>query len=76
MFAWIMIAIMAAIGAYDLYLVWEGKPTLSQMYRKLFPQKIDYFILVVFLVLVWAIFSEQAFAPVMIGVIAGHLFWR
>lgn len=76
MFAWIMIVVMAAVGIYDLYLVLKKRDTISQRYRKLFPQWIDYLIMVGFLAGVWIVFSEQAFAPVMLGVIVGHLCWR
>lgn len=76
MFAWIMIVIMAAVGVYDLYLVCKGRKTITKQYRELFPQWVDYCIMIVFLALVWWIFSEQAFAPVMLGVIVGHLCWR
>lgn len=76
MLGWILVALLVAVGGYDLYLVVKKRKTMSQKYHALLPQWADYIVLGVTMVLAWALFGELVFSIYMIGVIAGHLFWH
>lgn len=76
MLDWILLAVLIAIGAIDLYLVSKKKKTLSQRYHKLFPQKIDNIILIASVVIVGWFLPNARLVYYILGVIAGHLFWR
>ena len=76
MLNWILLAVLIAIGAIDLYLVSKKKKTISQRYHKLFPQRIDNIILIVSVVTVGWFVPNARLVYYILGVIAGHLFWR
>jgi hypothetical protein len=73
---WVLIVVLAAIGAFDLYLVIKKKDTISQRYHKMLPQWADYVVLVVVAGGVWWFWGELVFSIFMFGVIAGHLMWH
>jgi len=73
--AWILIIAMAAVGAFDLWLVLSKKDTISQRWHRLLPKWADALVLVLLAIICWAIFGEMVFAVWMVGVICGHLLW-
>ena len=76
MWDWILLFVLIAVGIVDLYLVSKKKETISQRYHKLFPQRIDNIILVASVVIVGWLVPNARLVYYILGVIAGHLFWR
>ncbi len=76
MLDWILLAVLIAIGAIDLYLVSKKKKTISQRYHRLFPQRIDNIIMITSVVIVGWFLPDARFVFYVLGIIAGHLFWR
>ncbi len=73
---WVLLFILIAIGVVDLYLVSKDKETISQRYHKLFPQRIDNIILIASVVAVGWLVPNARLVYYILGIIAGHLFWR
>jgi len=74
---WIILTVLICIGVFDLYLYFTKQLTISQRIHRMFPRWIDYGIMIGLLGLTWWLGGgPEAFVPVMIGVIIGHLFWQ
>ena len=73
---WVAIGVLVLVGILDLYLEVTDKETISQWIHELFPKQIDWAIAIGLLVFTWAIWGPAGFLPILMGVIAGHLFWQ
>lgn len=67
---------LLAIGIIDLILVAKKEDTISNFIHKAIPKKIDNLVLVGLLIFTWWMWGPEAFLPVFLGVLIGHLFWN
>lgn len=74
---WAAIVSLLVCGGLDIALaVKKDEQTLSQFIHKQFNNVIDVGIMIGLLIFTWLVFGPASFLPVMLGVIAGHLFWH
>ena len=73
---WIELMFWLNVLGLDMFLIWRKKPTISQRIHNLWPQKIDYAIMIGIVVSVWAFFGDVAGLTAIRYCVVGHLFWR
>jgi len=68
------IFLIAVVALYDIVLIMQYKPTISQAYQKLFPTWLDVIILIP--VVVGICFLPISYVlRILLGVVAGHVFF-
>jgi len=75
-YTWPALLTLIAAGGFDLYLEMDNKQTISQWIHSLWGKKVDVGIMIGILIYTWGVFGPEGFVPVLIGCIAGHLFWQ
>ena len=72
-----VIVVLVVVGIYDLQLYLTGKPTLSQMYQKLFPTWVDMMVFIACLIVITSIPEPLlgVFPRVLMGGVSGHITW-
>jgi hypothetical protein len=73
---WTALVLLLVTGLLDIALVIFKEDTISQWIHGLFPKQVDFVVVILIVVFTWLICGPTAFLPVMLGVIAGHLFWQ
>ena len=73
---WFALGTLILVGAIDIILVVLKEDTISQWLHRQFPKAWDMVILIGLLVYTWIVFGATGFVPVLIGAIAGHIFWN
>jgi len=69
-----IIIILAVVAVIDFGLIYLRQPTISQRYQALFPAYMDLFILALLIPGVCYVDIHPTL-KVLLGVLAGHLFW-
>jgi len=71
---YIVIALMLGALAYDIKLIRDGKPTISQAYQKVFPTWLDIIVTVVMATGICFTTLDPTIKT-LLGVIVGHIIW-
>lgn len=72
----VLFYLLVGVGVYDAWLAFSKKETISQMVHALFPQKVDYAVMIIIMAATWAVGGMEAFVFGMLFVIVGHFFWH
>jgi hypothetical protein len=73
---WVPLVVLAGVGVLDIVLAVRGLDTISVWVWWLFPWYVDAAILVGIVVHTFAALGVDGLLPVVLGIIAGHLFWQ
>ena len=71
-----ILAVLAVIGVYDLWLVYKKQDTISHRIHLMFPRWLDWTIMVLILGVVWWYAGVEVFTYLLLGTLVGHFFWH